>query len=413
MSYFKNTDKEIIRKLATQVAEIAALPVQYETRNLWMAINSLKPVRPMVLIDQIPWHEMNVDDELTLQCEHDFCRGIETSLRRTLYSWKHMRADMVVEPFIDVYKVIRGMGFGIGVVEEKSITDAENDVMGHAYVDQLQTEEDLEKIEMPEVYLDVEATNRLEEMAREILSDTLSIRMQGALPGFAAWDRIAEYRSVQNILYDMVDRPEFMHAIISRYTDASLSLLGQLETKGLLGYGQTLIHCSGAYTDELPAPGFNPDHPRASDLWTSGMAQLFATVSPDMHNEFDMEYALKWYAKFGLTYYGCCEPLHNKMKMIRRIPNVRKISMSPWVDVEKGAQEIGNNYVFSRKPSPACLAAETFDREFAERDIRETMEKCKRHGCPTEFILKDISTVAYKPQRLWEWADMAMSVVRD
>jgi hypothetical protein len=30
-----------------------------------------------------------------------------------------------------------------------------------------------------------------------------------------------------------------------------------------------------------------------------------------------------------------------------------------------------------------------------------------------EFIMKDISTVKYQPQRLWEWAELAMQVVRE
>ena len=47
----------------------------------------------MVMIDQIPWHEMDVDGELELQSEDPFCRGLETGLRRTLYRWRHMRAD--------------------------------------------------------------------------------------------------------------------------------------------------------------------------------------------------------------------------------------------------------------------------------------------------------------------------------
>ena len=39
------------------------------------------------------------------------------------------------------------------------------------------------------------------------------------------------------------------------------------------------------------------------------------------------------------------------------------------------------------------------------------MAACSRHGCPLELILKDISTVRYEPQRLWEWSDLAMSMV--
>lgn len=47
----KRTDREIIRHLAAEVAEIAALPVQEEKRRMWRRLNGLKPVRPMVMIE--------------------------------------------------------------------------------------------------------------------------------------------------------------------------------------------------------------------------------------------------------------------------------------------------------------------------------------------------------------------------
>ncbi len=50
--------KNIIRQLATQVAEITALPIQEDKRHLWRRLNALKPVRPMVIIDQVCWNEM-------------------------------------------------------------------------------------------------------------------------------------------------------------------------------------------------------------------------------------------------------------------------------------------------------------------------------------------------------------------
>jgi hypothetical protein len=405
-------DKIILRELAKQIAEIAALPVQKETIRLWKALNALKPERPMITIDEIPWCEMNVNDELTLQCEHEFCCKIEQNLRRTLYLWKHMRVDMVVEPFIEIPKVIKGKDLGISICEETAITDANNEIVGHSYIDQLKTEEDLEKLKIPHVYLDEAATKKNEEIAHEIFDGIIDIRMQGYFPSFPAWDDIAQLRSVSTILYDLIDRPEFLHKIISKYTEVKLALLDQLESKGLLGYGQNLIHCSGAFSDELPAPGFDPESPRAKDLWTYGMAQMFATVSPAMHEEFELEYANKWFSRFGLVNYGCCEPLENKMEMVRKMLNIRKVSMSPWVNVEKAAQEIGKDYVFSRKPSPSFLAMESWDPESSYNDMRNTLEICSKYGCPTEFILKDISTVRYQPQRIWEWADRAMEIVK-
>jgi hypothetical protein len=405
-------DQDVLRELARQVAEIAALPVQQETISLWKAVNRLKPVRPMVMIDQVPWHEMEVDADLTLQTEDGFCRSIETRLRRTLYSWKHLRGDMVVEPVVDMAKVIRGGDFGIETIEKRAVTDPRNSVVGHYYVDQMKTEADVERIRKPEVALDDEATAQAQEKAHKIFDGILTVRMQGWLPGFAPWDVIVQWRGAENLLLDLAERPEFMHQIVSRLTDAQLSMLDQLEEKRLLGSGQGAIHCSGAYTDELPAPGFNPRHVRAMDLWTCGMAQIFSAVSPTMHQEFELDYAVRWYSRFGLVYYGCCEPLHEKIGIIRNIPHIRKISMSPWVDVEKAAERIGHDFVFSRKPNPAFLAGETWEPETVERDLRDTLERCTRHGCPLEFILKDISTVRYQPQRLWEWADIAMRLVR-
>ena len=50
-------------------------------------------------------------------------------------------------------------------------------------------------------------------------------------------------------------------------------------------------------------------------------------------------------------------------------------------------------------------------RDAVAQDLRDTITACDRHGCPLELILKDISTVRYQPQRLWEWADVAMRLV--
>ncbi len=405
-------DRSILRDLGKQVAEIAALPVQQKTIALWKALNGLKPRRPMVMIDQVCWHEMNVNDELTLRTQDQFCQKFEIDLRRTLYSWKHMRADMVVEPVVTVQKAIDGAWFGMSAKEERAVSDPGNDVVGHFYFDQLQTDDDLQKIQMPDARLNEAETTRRETMAHEIFDGVLGVEMQGLSPTFNAWDWVVMWRGAENVLMDLADRPEFMHRLFARVTEVTLALLDQAEERGLLAQRLSRIHCTGAYTDELPAPGFDPKKPRAKDLWTMGMAQIFSSVSPAMHKEFDLDYAVRFYERFGLVYYGCCEPLHTKLDMIRKIPNLRKVSMSPWVDVEKGAAGIGRDFVFSRKPSPAFLAEDSAQPDVIADDLRLVRDACARHGCPVELILKDISTVRYQPQRLWEWEKIAMRVVQ-
>ena len=89
-----------------------------------------------------------------------------------------------------------------------------------------------------------------------------------------------------------------------------------------------------------------------------------------MHEEFEIPYMQRIYARFGLGYYGCCEPLDDRIDLVRKIPNVRKISMSPWTNQERGAKAIGGDFVFSRKPSPALLATDHFNVESVEKDLR-------------------------------------------
>jgi len=415
MRYFaaRMHDHDILRELARRVAEIAALSAQRETIARWKTLNGLRPVRPLVMIDQIPWHEMDVDGELTLQCQEESCRGWETQLRQLLYRWKHLPSDYVVEAVLRVPKVIHSTGFGYEREDITAVLDTRNDVVGHAYVDQIKTEADIERIHAPELTLDAEATARKEAQAREIFEGILDVQMCGPIPVYAPWDIIVQWRNPEAILYDLADRPEFLHQIARRLTSAQLTMLDRLEQQGLLGHSQSWIHCTGAWTEELPAPGFHPQRPRSRDLWTFGMSQIFSTVSPAMHEEFELPNLSPWFARFGLAYYGCCEPLDTKLPMIRKLPHVRKISMSPWVDVERGAEAIGRDFVFSRKPSPALLAVDHWNPSAVAQDLRATRDACRRHGCPLELILKDISTVRYQPQRLWEWAAIARQVVEE
>jgi hypothetical protein len=404
-------DVAIIRELASRTAEIAALPVQEEKRRLWRRLNGLGPERPMVMIDQVCWNEMNIDDELTLRCSDPECRAYEQFLRRTLFQWHHFPVDMVVEPFINVPKAIINTGFGIHVEEDVVVTDPTNDVVAHRYKNQFQTEADLEKIHMPRVSHDATETARRMEVAHELFDGLLAVRPWGADLNLSLWDPIATWMGVENVLYAIVDQPDLVHGVVGRMTDGYMTMLDQLEEQGLLCGPQSLIHCTGAWTDELPAPGYDPDKPRTKDIWMMGLAQMFSTVSPKMFKEYEVDYASQLAARFGLVYYGCCDPLDRKMDEVRIIPNVRKVSMSPWADQERGAAEIGTDYVFSRKPSPAFLAPDTFHADQVREDLLATRRICVDHGCPLEFILKDISTVRYDPERLFEWGRIAMEVV--
>ncbi|MCY3023586.1 MAG: hypothetical protein NTW87_31790, partial [Planctomycetota bacterium] len=111
----RRKDREILRSLAAQLAEIAHLPVHKEKARLWRKLNDLQHVRPLVWINEIPWNEMNVHGELTLKCAEPWARSQEWHLRATLYQWRHMPADMIVDDSLFSGHVINDSGIGLEV----------------------------------------------------------------------------------------------------------------------------------------------------------------------------------------------------------------------------------------------------------------------------------------------------------
>jgi len=404
-------DVSIVRELASQVAEIARQPIQDEKRSLWRKLNARKPARPMVMIDQVCWNEMNFNGVLTLRCIDADCRRYEELLRRILFQSEHFPVDMVVEPFIRVPRAVYGTAFDLQPQEQMAVTDSTSEVMSHRYNNLFQNQDDLEKIHIPQVSHDSCETERRLSLAHELFDGLLEVRIWGVDPYLSLWDPIATWMGVENALFALMDKPDFIHRMLERMTSCYLSMLDQLEEQRLLCEPQSLIHCTGAYTDELPGPGYDPEKPRTKDIWMYGLAQMLSTVSPKMFREFEVSYNSHICNRFGLVYYGCCDPLDRKMDEVRMIPNVRKVSMSPWANQERGARGIGSDFVFSRKPNPAILAMEHFSPDQVREDLSATRRICENHGCPLELIQKDISTVRYEPDRLIKWAQIAMQVV--
>ena len=123
----------------------------------------------MVWINEICWHEMNVDDELTLQTEHPWAQEQERELRRTLYQWRHLPGDMIVNDFLTCPLAIHSTDFGI--IEDVDIltTDPATDMVSRHFHVQIRDFPDLEKIRMPVVTHNELATELLPGHVRGLL----------------------------------------------------------------------------------------------------------------------------------------------------------------------------------------------------------------------------------------------------
>ena len=404
-------EKETLRELAQKYMQIAVLPIQKEKKRLWQELNRLNMQRPMLNMDQIPWHEMDVDGFLVNHVQDPYWRNVETYLRRTIYQFEHMPVDMVVHPYITLPRPIWYTGFGVNIEEEISTLDERNSVVGHRFINLFENEEDIEKIQTPTAKVDENAEQEIRQQAEELFRGIAPIHMVGMTLHLGLWDFITQWMGVENIYMDLIDRPEFLHAMMKRLTDGMETLIQQMNRDGLFDVYTNICHCSYTYLDELPTKGCDMDHPQSKDVWAFGLAQLFSSVSPKVTEEFEVPYMSRLFPYFGAIYYGCCDRLDDRLDIVAKMPNIHKVSCSPWSDREQFAMKLPKQYIMSNKPNPALVGSESIDYEEIRKDLRRTIDAARRNNIGLEMILKDISTVQYQPQRLWEWSRIALEEV--
>lgn len=408
-------DLDVLRSLLGRIAEIAALPEQREKADLWRRLNRLERTRPLILLLNGTWHETG--DEIKLECEGKFARDKEWEFRAALYRWDNMRDDAVYDGFVRAGTVFRNRA------EWKISVDATrpDHVFGACHYNPvLKGDEDpADYLALPDIEVDQAATDRHVRTMSEIAKDIMPVRRIGVHGAwFAEVDRLITWRGIDNVFTDMVDRPDWVHAWLNRLTECHIATYEMHEKLGTLTlnngqWGAVGVGPGGlGITDQLPQPDYDGRHARIADLWGHAATQIFAEVSPEMHDEFALRYESRFLSRFGLAGYGCCEPLHRKVDLIRRrIPNLRRLSMSPWADVAMGAAALKNEVIFSYKPNPAILGMETFDLDRARRELRGVFDITR--GCVVEVLMKDLHTVHGEPKRMGQWVRMALELAEE
>jgi len=405
---YTEKDLTIIRDLAKQYMEIALSDRHIRMRQRFRDTNDLKIVRPPVIMEEIPWHEMNFDGALDCLCEDSGLRGMEYGLRVALYREKYFRCDNYIEPYWVVSKSYSNTGTGFSIREERLAVDKANHIVSHHYNDVFEDESALEQYHDPVITPHPEKDAANVAYVEEILDGAMPVQLRGHGIYYSPWDTISMLRGVEPILIDMYERPEYLHRIIGLFTRAMTLQMDQMDRYGLYDPRGLSLHCTPASVTLPTEP--DPSHYTGRDIWFRTMAQMFSTISPDAHYEFDMQYSIPLAERCAYTYYGCCEPLHDRIEQLKRYPNLRKIGVSPWADIEMSAEAMEGNYVFSRKPNPANVASVT-DPEVIRKEITDTVKVCLKHGCPLDITLKDISTVGYRPQNLMVWAETVSRVL--
>jgi len=402
-------EKSVLRTLVSEYMTFASLPVQKEKIELWKALNRGEMIRPMVTIDQLPWPEL-MCGELVCEIADPIWRAVEDDLRKTLYKWKHFPADMVLDPFIAVPKAVRRSGFGMKVMQE-TLGPEDSTAKAQRYINQIVELDDVWKILDERITHDEDETARRMAEAEALFGDLAPVRAAGCDFHLGIWDRLTSYMSVDECYLAFYDNPELLHAAMERLTCATIAAIDDANRLGVCNDIANVCHCSHIYTDELLPDSGAGKGSVTKNCWSLGLAQLFTAVSPELFGEFELPYITRMAEYFGMIYYGCCDRLDDRLDLVKRIPNVRKVSCSPWSDRAAFAEKIGAKLVMSAKPTPALLATGSFDEDAVRRDLELTRELAGRYHVNLEFLLKDVSTVRNEPERLTRWADTAVRVM--
>jgi hypothetical protein len=160
-------DKKVFRELVKQYAEVACLDVHANTVNAWKRLNNLRPERPMIMIDQILWQELNGSGELTTLCEDPFLKSLEIRMRQNLYKWRHFPCDMVLKPIQQVPKAVSKTGFGVQT-KHRSENLNHAGASTHTYEDMIPDDEALLKLHPAEVAEDKAETKCRRDLVLEL-----------------------------------------------------------------------------------------------------------------------------------------------------------------------------------------------------------------------------------------------------
>lgn len=402
MSQFN--DLTILRDLARRYLDVCSRPEQNQRRDWWRRHNSLKTVRPPIYVRAFAWREM---PQAQCVCEDGFLRQYEDFFRRHLF-WHSLGDDSIFEPWVTVGAVHLRRGWGVAGTRNFSDEPGGSYKMDYP----LKQLDDIEKLRVPRHAIDEAATARRVDLLTAALGDIIAINVDRG-PAYRMWSGdistdLGSLRGIEHLMLDMSDNPAWLHRLVKFLSDGVLKTHAEAEAAGDWGL---CAHQNQAmpYAEEMDDPAPNANGISRNRLWVFMAAQEFNCVSPAMHEEFLLQYQLPILRHFGLAAYGCCEDLTRKIKMLRKIPNLRRIAVSPFADVARCAEQIGRDYVLSYRPSPSDMVGYGFNPERVRAILRRDLTACR--DCCVDVTLKDVETVNRDPERVREWVVTTRGVI--
>lgn len=401
---FSKREAGLLRELAMRVGEISERDEEKEKARLWTRLNDLDSERPMLFIDpENGWNEVIPQDSLVTS--DPLARVWEMHLRKQIHWAETVRDDKVIEPYFDVPYCYFHTGWGVELKKhyggEGGSFKVEPAIRDYA--------EDLPKVAFPEIIIDEAASETIMDLARDVFDGILTVRRKTAW-----WWTLGmtfdyvNLRGLDNLMMDLALQPDDVHQTMALLRDGYLARLDWLERQGYLASNTegTYVGSGGfGWTTQLPSQSDSAGPVLLKEMWGFCESQETVGISPQMFGEFILPYQIPILDKFGLNCYGCCEPLDARWDYVKTIPNLRRVSASPWSDKKKLAELLTDRYILSAKPSPTPLSSYRMDEEYVRRELREILDSAR--GCHIELIMKDNHTLGRNPSHMERWVSIA------
>lgn len=402
MTLEQSQEREIVRDLAKQVIELANSDEYEARRKRWRDVNGLrKPDRvPLWCRPVGAWSELL--PEKNLVCKDPFYRGLERHFRYDLIK-DEIGDDSIIEPYWSVSASFDSDSQYTWGVQVKH-TPAPSSGGAWKFDPPLKTEADFDKLTIPNYTYNKERTQKNLEKMQELLGDIMPVKLLcGTLLGAGLGGVAAELRGLEQLMYDMAEKPELVHRLMRHLQEGTLRANKTAEATGLL----TLNNTGPMYCSDPPRSDAQPGNITLKDLWIGTESQEFVYVSPTMWDEFLLSYQIPILSQFWLSSYGCCEDLTHKISGVLKIPNLRIFVCSAWTDLQKVVDALGDKYtIMWRQKATDVVFADDIS------SIRKHLEKGLQitKGCYVQIVLRELQTLNGNMNRLHEWAKVAKEV---
>ena len=409
----RNEEKARLRELATQKMAYVDSPVNRERRESWRAAHGLHPRRPMVLLEVGGIRDPKPPYVPDWRCESPAARHIEGQLLWDIWHFENLRDDYVLEPRVCCNWQVKIGDYG--VTEEVHRSEHAGTMGAINWTPPIRFDDfeaGFSKMHPRSCTVDREATLRFKAELEDLLGDAMPVVIRGTFFwSMGMTNTLIKLIGLEELMLAMYDAPDELHRMMRFLCDDYMAVNCWLEREGLFTLNNENDYIgsgSRGHVPDLPQAGWTAGAPaRLKDLWCLSESQETVGVGPELFGEFIFPYQKELSDTFGLTYYGCCEPVNNRWHILRAMENLRAVSVSPWCDEAFMAEAMGNRYVYSRKPNPTIISTERFDEDAIRADIRHTLQTAWPKGCPVEIIMKDVHTLNNEPQRAARWVALA------